>query len=56
MLTVCFTGIEEGVYTCRGLKLYEKEWWEIVAAFCGRMMTADEAIAELDRTRPANLG
>jgi hypothetical protein len=47
--------IEEGVYSCRGLRLHRKEWWEIVAAFCGRMMTAEEALAELDRTRPADL-
>ena len=46
---------KNGLFSCRRLKLYKREWWEIVAAFCKPMMTHEEALAELDRTRPANL-
>jgi hypothetical protein len=46
---------KSGLFSCRKLKLFEREWWEIIAAFCRPMMTQEEALAELDRTRPANL-
>ena len=43
--------LKNGRYSCPGYKLYDKQWWEIVAFHAGRMVTVDEALAELARTR-----
>ena len=42
-------------FSCANLGLPSATWREIVAAFMARMWTVDEAIAELDRTRPVGL-
>ena len=43
--------LKSGKYSCPGLKMYNKQWWEIFAAYCSRLWTIDEALAELNRTR-----
>jgi hypothetical protein len=42
-------------FLCRDLGLSSATWREVVAAYMARMWTVDEAITELDRTRPAGL-
>lgn len=42
-------------FSCPDLGLSSATWREVVAAYMARMWTVDEAITELDRTRPAGL-